>query len=72
MQQNSSDTFQRYAARREPWVSYTALHRERISEAWLHVFQGLLREDDLQHFDDDFRKHFQPRRADISSDEDDD
>ena len=35
-------------------------------------FQGLLREDDLEHFDEDFRKKFQTRQADIFSDDDSD
>ena len=31
-------------------------------------FQGLLREDDLEHFDEDFRKHFKARQADLFED----
>lgn len=33
------------------------------------LVQGLLREDDLQHFDEDFRKNFEKRPADISSED---
>lgn len=32
-------------------------------------FQGLLQEDDLEHFDEDFRKHFKTRQADAFSDD---
>ena len=32
--------------------------------------QGLLREDDLKHFDEDFRNNFKTRRADIFSEDD--
>lgn len=32
-------------------------------------FQGLLREDDLEHFDEDFRKNFKTRQADIFSED---
>lgn len=31
--------------------------------------QGLLREDDLEHFDEDFRKNFKTRQADIFSED---
>ena len=31
--------------------------------------KGLFREDDLQHFDEDFRSNFQKRQADIFSEE---
>lgn len=34
----------------------------------MRVFQGLLREDDLQHFDEDFRQKFKARPADVSED----
>lgn len=32
-------------------------------------FQGLLRENDLDHFDEDFRKNFKSRQADIFSED---
>lgn len=31
--------------------------------------QGLLREEDLEHFDEDFRKNFKSRQADIFSED---
>lgn len=31
--------------------------------------QGLLREGDLQHFNEDFRRHFEARQADVFSDD---
>lgn len=31
--------------------------------------QGLLREGDLQHFNEDFRRHFEARQADVSSED---
>ncbi|XP_010780215.1 meiosis-specific nuclear structural protein 1-like [Notothenia coriiceps] len=31
--------------------------------------KGLLREDDLKHFDEDFRKNFEKRPADLSSED---
>lgn len=33
----------------------------------MYPFQGLLREDDLQHFDEDFRKNFKTSQADSLS-----
>lgn len=32
-------------------------------------FQGLFREEDLEHFDEDFRKNFKTRQTDIFSEE---
>lgn len=31
--------------------------------------QGILREDDLEHFDEDFRKNFKKRQVDIFSED---
>lgn len=33
------------------------------------LFQGIFREDDLEHFDEDFKSNFQKRQADIFSEE---
>ena len=32
-------------------------------------FQGLLREDDLEHFDEEFRKNFTARQVDMFSED---
>lgn len=40
-----------------------------VLEHHREYFQGLLREDDLEHFDEDFRKNFKARQADIFSED---
>lgn len=42
---------------------------KRSANVFWFLHQGIFREDDMEHFDEDFKSNFQKRQADIFSDE---